>query len=160
MTEASWARPEERNEIVDFCDLVFSKAHCPHDFTTLLPKLYGEGGDGAAHHFVVREEGKLAATVLVYPVPMRIGNRELLTLGVGSVSTRPGARGKGYMRLIMDAVDARAKSRRRKSEISVMVPTVERGLVPVVFCSIAMMGLSPSMLSTLGFSSIPMKCLA
>ena len=39
VTEASWARPQDRDEIVDFCDLVFSKAHCPHDFTTLLPKL-------------------------------------------------------------------------------------------------------------------------
>ena len=41
-----------------------------------------------------------------------------------------------------------------------MVPTVERGLLPVVFCSIAMMGLKPSMLSTWGFSKMPMKCLA
>ena len=109
MTDAYWADPREKDEIVEFIDYVFSKAHRPHDFASLLPKLYGEGGDGAAHHFVVREEGKLAATVLVYPVPMRIGNRELLTLGVGSVSTHPRARGRGYMRLLMDAVDARAK---------------------------------------------------
>ena len=58
------------------------------------------------------------------------------------------------------AVLALAKSSLRKSEISVMVPTVERGLLPVVFCSMAMMGLRPSMLSTSGFSSMPMKCLA
>ena len=41
-----------------------------------------------------------------------------------------------------------------------MVPTVDRGLLPVVFCSMAMIGLSPEMLSTAGFSRIPMKCLA
>ncbi len=58
------------------------------------------------------------------------------------------------------AVEAFAYSKRRKSEISVMVPTVLRGFLPVVFCSMAMMGLSPSMLSTSGFSKMPMKCLA
>lgn len=109
MTDAYWADPGEKEEIVEFIDYVFSRAHRPHDFATLLPKLYGEHGDGAAYHYVVREEGKLAATVLVYPVPMHIGNRELLTLGVGSVSTHPRARGRGYMRLLMDAVDARAR---------------------------------------------------
>ena len=41
-----------------------------------------------------------------------------------------------------------------------MVPTVERGLFPVVFCSMAIMGLSPVMLSTSGFSRIPMNCFA
>ena len=41
-----------------------------------------------------------------------------------------------------------------------MVPTVERGLLPVVFCSMAMTGLRPSMLSTWGFSRMPIKCLA
>ena len=109
MTDAYWAGPEEKEEIIEFIDYVFSKAHRPHDFASLLPKLYGEHGDGAAHHFVVREEGKLAATVLVYPVTMRIGERTLTTLGVGSVSTHPQARGRGYMRLLMDAVDVRAK---------------------------------------------------
>ena len=58
------------------------------------------------------------------------------------------------------AREALAYSRRRKSYISVIVPTVERGLFPVVFCSMAMIGLKPSMLSTWGFSSMPIKCLA
>lgn len=107
MTTANWGA--ERDEIVEFIDYVFSKAHCPHDFATLLPKLYGERGDGAAHHFVVREDGKIAATVLAYPVEMRIGGQTLMTLGVGSVSTHPRARGRGYMRLLMEAVDARAR---------------------------------------------------
>lgn len=109
MTDAYWADAREKDEIVEFIDYVFSKAHRPHDFASLLPKLYGVNGDGAAHHFVVREEGKLAATVLAYPVPIRIGAKTLMTLGVGSVSTHPRARGRGYMRLLMDAVDARAK---------------------------------------------------
>lgn len=107
--ETYWAKESEKQEIIEFIDYVFSKAHRPHDFATLLPKVYGGDGDGAAHHFIVREEGKLAAAVLAYPVVMHIGGSALTTLGVGSVSTHPSARGKGYMKLLMDAVDARAR---------------------------------------------------
>ena len=109
MTDAYWAGAAERDEIVEFIDYVFSKAHRPHDFASLLPKLYGEGGDGAVHHFVVREDGKLAATVLAYPMTLHIGKTPLTVLGVGSVSTHPRMRGRGYMQLFMDAVDARAR---------------------------------------------------
>ncbi|MBQ2990134.1 MAG: GNAT family N-acetyltransferase [Clostridia bacterium] len=107
-TEMYWAKAQEKREIVEFIDYVFSKAHRPHDFQTLLPKLYGAQGDGAAHHFVVREEGRIAATVLAYPVVMHMGGVQLTTLGVGSVSTHPAARGRGYMKALMDAVDRKA----------------------------------------------------
>jgi len=109
MVEARWARPEELGEIVEFIDYVFSKAHRPHDFASLLPKLYGEGGDSAAHHFIVREEGRLMAVILCYPIVMHMGDRTLTALGVGSVSTHPAARGRGYMKLLMDAADERAR---------------------------------------------------
>ena len=41
-----------------------------------------------------------------------------------------------------------------------MVPTVDRGLLLVVFCSIEMTGESPSILSTSGLSNPPKNCLA
>ena len=109
MTEASWARPQDKNEIVDFCDLVFSKAHRPHDFTTLLPRLYGKGGDGAAHHFLLREDGRIVATILAYPIPVHVGGQTLLSLGVGSVSTHPRFHGQGFMKTLLAAVDDRAR---------------------------------------------------
>ena len=109
MTEASWAGPQDKNEIVDFCDLVFSKAHCPHDFTTLLPRLYGADGDGAAHHFLLREDGRIVATLLAYPIPVHVGGQTLLSLGVGSVSTHPRCRGQGFMKTLLAAVDDRAR---------------------------------------------------
>ena len=107
--QCGWATEADKQEIIEFIDYVFSKAHRPHDFATLLPKVYGACGDGAAHHFVVREDGRIAAAVLAYPVMMHIGGRALMTLGVGSVSTHPACRGKGYMKLLMDAVDERAR---------------------------------------------------
>ena len=97
------------HEIIDFIDYVFSKAHRPHDFATLLPKLYGEHGDAAQHHIVVREEGKIAATLLCYPVKLHAGGKTYMTMGVGSVSTHPRARGKGYLGDMMKLADARAK---------------------------------------------------
>ena len=55
---------------------------------------------------------------------------------------------------------ARANSSRRKSLISVTVPTVERGFLFVVFCSMEITGLSPVILSTSGRSIVPTNCRA
>ena len=109
MIEARWARTEELEEIVEFIDYVFSKAHRPHDFASLLPKLYGERGASAVHHFILREEGKIVGAVLCYPIAVHMGDETLTALGIGSVSTHPAARGQGYLKLLMDAADARAQ---------------------------------------------------
>ena len=41
--------------------------------------------------------------------------------------------------------------------MSVIVPTVERGLLPVVFCSMEMTGDSPNTKSTSGFATCETK---
>ena len=109
MTTIGWAKPQEKHEIIDFIDYVFSKAHRPHDFASLLPKLYGENGNAAEHHIVVREDGKIAAVLLCYPVKLYAGAKVYMTLGIGSVSTHPRARAKGYLGEMMALADARAK---------------------------------------------------
>lgn len=109
MADIRWAAPQEKDEIIDFIDYVFSKAHRPHDFATLLPKLYGERGDAAAQHILVREDGKIAAALLCYPVRMHAGGRTYMTMGIGSVSTHPRARGKGYLGGMMALADQRAR---------------------------------------------------
>lgn len=38
MSEYRKAKPEEREACIEFADYVFSKAHCPHDFETLIPR--------------------------------------------------------------------------------------------------------------------------
>ena len=53
------------------------------------------------------------------------------------------------------AREARAYNSRKKSLISVTVPTVERGFLFVVFCSMATTGLRPVMWSTSGRSILP-----
>ena len=107
--EIYWADAREKDELIDFCDYVFSKAHRPHDFASLLPKLYGARGEGAAHHVVIREGGRIEATLAAWPTVMRVGKERLAGIGVGMVAVHPRARGKGYMQAMLDAVDARAK---------------------------------------------------
>ena len=109
MADIRWAAPQEKDEIIDFIDYVFSKAHRPHDFATLLPKLYGERGDAAEHHILVREDGRIAAALLCYPVLMHAGGRTYMTMGIGSVSTHPRTRGKGYLGGMMALADQRAR---------------------------------------------------
>lgn len=109
MVTIYWASPEEKSEIIDFIDFVFSKEHKPHDFATLLPKAYGEHGDAAEHHVVVREDNKIVAVLLCYPIRIRIVDKMHTILGVGSVSTHPGSRGKGYVKMMMSFVDKRAQ---------------------------------------------------
>ena len=82
--EIYWADAREKDELIDFCDYVFSKAHRPHDFASLLPKLYGARGEGAAHHVVIREGGRIEATLAAWPTVMRVGKERLAGIGVGS----------------------------------------------------------------------------
>ena len=53
-----------------------------------------------------------------------------------------------------------AASTRKKSYISVSVPTVLRGVAPVARCSIATAGASPSIFSKSGFGTWPTNCRA
>ena len=67
------------------------------DFPTLLPLIYGKDATSGPQHFVVREDGKVAAAVLNYPYEYKIGESDCTAYGVGTVSVGEGSRGKGYM---------------------------------------------------------------
>ena len=108
MIEMRWARPTDREAIIDFIDYVFSKAHQPHDFATLLPKLYGDDADTTQHHFIILEDGRIVASILAYPVAATLNGQRIMTIGVGSVSVHPRARSRGYMQHLLGAVDQRA----------------------------------------------------
>ncbi len=111
MIEYTKATTEDLEDLIDFINMVFSQDHRPHDFKALLPKLYGDHRDTAGCHYIVRENGKIRAAVGVFPTTMHVGDTELRLGQLGSVSVHPYARGKGYMKALMqEAVrDSREK---------------------------------------------------
>ena len=99
------ARPSERAKCLDFINMVFSMAHRPHDFRTLLPKVYGDGANARAPHYIaVDEHGNVRGLVAVLYGHLRLGKAILKTGYVGSVSVHPYARGEGHMKALMALV--------------------------------------------------------
>ena len=101
MTEIRMALPQEEEQLLDFIDLVFSQVRVPHDFEALLPKVYAHPGFSRLHAVAV-EEGRLRATIALLPETLRVNGEHTLKMGyIGSVSTHPKARGRGYMQRLM-----------------------------------------------------------
>lgn len=108
------ARTEERADLVDFGNYVFSQAHQPHDFKTLLPKVYADCVDPAdvsTSHYIAVEGGKIRAMVGCPTSRIRYLD-ETVRLGlVGTVSVHPYARREGHMRRLMADMIADASGR-------------------------------------------------
>ena len=106
------ASPADREEIVDFANYVFSQAHEPHDFKTLLPKAYGDHlSELGAKHFLAKQDGRIRALVALRPLDLRTPGGMLKMGCVGTVSVHPYSRGEGHMKRLMAMMleDARAQ---------------------------------------------------
>lgn len=100
----------EEEKILDFANYVFSQAHRPHDFRTLLPKVYGEGRHFAPLHIVAHDEkDNLRAMVCCLPMNITMCNEQLHVGQVGTVSVHPYARGEGHMKQLMMLLDKQSK---------------------------------------------------
>lgn len=100
------ANPSHMADIVDFADYVFSKAHEPHDFASLCPKLYGPGKDTSSLHYLAVEEGKIKGVLCSMVSHIQVGTHPLTIGHIGTVCTHPAVRGKGYMQQLMAMADA------------------------------------------------------
>ena len=97
------ARLEDCDDVIDFGDFVFSKAHVPHDFLGLLPKLYKREYFMEGIHYLARENEKIVAAVGAYPMKLEFsGGPSLPGRGIGMVSVHPRSRSKGYMKALMN----------------------------------------------------------
>lgn len=101
MIEYRFADPSHRADIIDFINYVFSQSARPHDFKTLIPKVYQDGRGYADIHAIVLEDQRIRGVVGQLPicctyagVPLKIGY-------IGSVSTYKYTRGSGYMKKMM-----------------------------------------------------------
>jgi len=111
MAEYRKALPQEEADVLDYINYVFSQAHRPHNFKTLLPKVYAHKGF-CKYHYVAVTDGRIRGTVAVLPVDLPLGNDEILKIGyVGSVSVHPYDRGAGHMKKLMQLIidDAQGK---------------------------------------------------
>ena len=110
MADYRFARPEEEDQILDLIDLVFSKNSQPHDFASMLPKVYGRPGF-SAHHAVAEKDGRLIGTIAMLPLAVRMGESRLRGGYIGSVAVHSRHRGEGHMKALMDLLIAEARRR-------------------------------------------------
>jgi predicted N-acetyltransferase YhbS len=97
------AGPADYDEVIDLANYVFSHDHRPHDFPSLLPKLYKREYFMDGIHYLAHENGRIKAAVGAYPLTMEFADgTKLPGRGIGMVSVHPYARGKGYMKTLMN----------------------------------------------------------
>lgn len=93
------------DEAMAFLNDVFAE-HAPHDFAKMLPSVYQPTDGHMRCNYAIRDAGRLAAIVGVFPIDWRVGGVPLKMAGIGGVSVHKDFRGKGYMKLLMNhAVD-------------------------------------------------------
>jgi predicted N-acetyltransferase YhbS len=101
-TRYALAEPGDYEDLIDFCNYVFSHAHGPTDFPALLPKLYRREYFMQGRHYTAREDGRIRAVVGAYPLSLNILGTVLPARGIGMVSVHPYTRSRGYMRTLME----------------------------------------------------------
>ena len=96
------ARPEDRAKYIDFANMVFSMNWAPHNFKTLLPKVYGDGrATDDMQNIAMDEAGNVRGLIAVMPDRMHVFDKVLNTGYVGTVSVHPFSRGEGHMKALM-----------------------------------------------------------
>ena len=110
-TEYMIAAPEDRAEIIDFANMVFSQNSAPHNFKTLLPKVYGDGAKDHSIHHVAKQDGRVRAVVAMLPEKLRVLDHTLNMGFVGTVSVHLYSRGEGHMKALMQQMKDDATQR-------------------------------------------------
>lgn len=95
--------PADLPQLVDLVDRSFAEED-PQGWqiSKALPHLFTPARAG--DYFIAEMDGRMAATIGLYPYPLRVGEVIFQTAGVGQVSTLPEARGKGAMSSLLKAV--------------------------------------------------------
>ncbi len=91
--------------------MVFSQNSVPHNFKTLLPKVYGDDAKDHSIHHVAKQNGRIRAVVAMLPEKLRVLDRTLNMGFVGTVSVHLYSRGEGHMKVLMQQMTEDAKAR-------------------------------------------------
>ena len=102
MVNYRMARPEDMDGVIDFINMIFSMLRVPHNFETMLPKVYGRDFRLADIHVIAEdEEGRLSGCLGMYEFPLRVGDTTLRVGYLGSMAVHPRVRGQGTMGTLM-----------------------------------------------------------
>jgi predicted N-acetyltransferase YhbS len=93
---------DDYDEVIDLANYVFSAAHSPMDFPSLLPKLYSRAYFMDSIHYIAKEDSRIKAVIGAYPLEMKVMAETLPGRGIGMVSVHPYARSRGYMKTLMN----------------------------------------------------------
>lgn len=108
MYKAEWAKEKDFEEILEKADVIFGGEGNTDYFQLYHPKLYSVR-NSATEHLIVREEDGIKGMLGVFPAVMSVCGRELNVDGFGTMGVLKEARGKGYMKDLMNtAVEASA----------------------------------------------------
>lgn len=110
--EYRFATPADRERILDFINMIFSMVRKPHDFSLLIPKVYGAEVEYSHIHALAIKDGRICGCVAVYPFSLTVAGTELKVGYVGSVSVHPAVRGEGVMKRLMEMQLARARQQK------------------------------------------------
>lgn len=97
------------DEYLDFINMVFGFNGQENDFYKLLPKLYRKEYDPCASNYIIKDNGRIVCAVGAYDEEYSVCGETLHFRGIGNVAAHPRAKGKGYMRVAMDAAMADMK---------------------------------------------------
>lgn len=89
------------DEAMDFLNLVFSQAYCPHDFAKLMPACYQRTDESMQCNFAFKRDGRIRGIVGVFPREVEVCGKILKFAGIGGVSTHANERGSGVMKILM-----------------------------------------------------------
>ncbi len=106
MGEIVVACKNDFREVTDFINMVFDK-----QFPEFMEKVYTENNFMLAEHYLIRDNGEIAACVAVYPQTISFGERTVECAWIGSVSVHPKKRGEGHMKRLMAHVNCVLKER-------------------------------------------------
>ena len=110
MAEISLASKEDKQDIIDFINYVFSVAYTAHDFKKKLPKVYADDAkEDAAAHYIIKSEGRIKAAASLREIKVCICGKVLKYGLIGNVAVHPYSRGEGYMTELMGEIIRKAK---------------------------------------------------
>ena len=90
------------DDYMDFINYVFGFNGDSSDFKKLLPKLYKYEYEPAVSSYVAVEDGKLKSAIGAFDHDVSVCGKLVKTRGIGNVAVHPYARGKGYMKKLMN----------------------------------------------------------